>query len=122
MTEKQKTGALGELIAQNYLREAGYVVETTGYVYQRAELDIIARQEDTLVFVEVKTRRGTGYGHPSTAVGPRKEKNMARAAAAYMRKVDHEWAIRFDVIAIWLHPDGTYALEHLQDTFFPGLH
>lgn len=121
-TPKQKTGALGELIARKHLETSGYVVEETGFIYRRAELDVIARAPDgTLVFVEVKTRRGEGFGHPTTAVSPKKERLMAKAAAAYMRRVDHEWAMRFDVIAIQLLRDGTYELEHFEDAFFPGL-
>ncbi len=85
------------------------------------ELDLIARLGECLVFVEVKTRRGLGYGHPSAAVSPAKEKNICRAASAYLEEINHTWEIRFDIIAILLHPDGSHVLEHIEDAFFPGL-
>lgn len=122
MTEKQKTGALGEAIARRHLREAGYEIVAAGYRYKRVELDLIARKPDgCLVFVEVKTRRGLGYGHPSAAVTPAKERRMARAASAYMREVDHQWEVRFDIISVLLDRDDRYTLEHAEDAFFPGL-
>ena len=117
-----ETGITGEAIAEGYLIERGFRIETTGYRYRRAEIDLIARKDDTLYFVEVKTRRSTTYADPSAAVSTRKEQLLARAASRYAYEVHHEWAVRFDVISIVLHPDGTYDLDHLEDVFFPGLH
>ena len=122
MTDKQKTGRIGETLARAYLEARGLEVLATGYRYGRYELDLVVRREDgCLIFVEVKTRRGLRWGHPSGAVSPTKERNIARAAAAYMREVDHQWEVRFDVVAILLFKDGTHELEHIEDAFFPGL-
>ncbi len=122
MTDKQKTGQIGEALAHTHLQAIGMEIVASGYRYKRVELDLIARKEDgCLVFVEVKTRRGLKWGHPSGAVTPAKERNIARAASAYMREVDHQWEVRFDVVAILLHEDGSHILEHIEDAFLPGL-
>jgi len=122
MTDKQKTGQIGEALAKAHLEAAGLEVVAAGYRYKRVEIDLIARREDgCLIFVEVKTRRGLKWGHPSGAVTPAKERNIARAASAYMREVEHDWEVRFDVVAILLHKDESYTLEHIEDAFFPGL-
>lgn len=121
MSDHLKTGAIGEGLARKHLEEAGYTIEETGYKYRRVELDIIAKQAGCLVFVEVKTRRGTGFGHPSLAVSRAKERNIAKVAQAYMRRIDHTWEVRFDIIAILLHSDGSHTLEHMEDAFFPGM-
>ncbi|MEM9258475.1 MAG: YraN family protein [Bacteroidota bacterium] len=121
MSKHLDTGQLGEALARTYLEEAGYVVEATGFRYRRVEIDLIVKKEDCLIFVEVKTRRGLGWGHPSAAVTPAKERNIAKAASAYMRKTNHTWEVRFDIISILLRKDGTHSLEHIEDAFFPGL-
>jgi len=122
MTDRQKTGQLGEAIAKAHLLALGLEVVAEGYRYKRVELDLIARRKDgCLLFVEVKTRRGLGWGHPSGAVSEAKERNIARAASAYMREVNHDWEVRFDIIAILLHKNGSHTLEHIEDAFFPGL-
>ena len=122
MTDRQKTGQLGEALAKAHLLALGLEVVAEGYRYKRVELDLIARREDgCLLFVEVKTRRGLAWGHPSGAVSATKERNIAKAASAYMREVNHDWEVRFDIIAILLHKDGSHTLEHIEDAFFPGL-
>ncbi|MEM6769015.1 MAG: YraN family protein [Bacteroidota bacterium] len=121
MTDRQKTGLIGETIAREHLLAMGYTILESGFRYRRVELDLIAKQKECLVFVEVKARRGTGFGHPSLAVSKTKERNIAKAAQKYMRKIDHTWEVRFDIVSILIHPDGTHELEHLEDAFFPGM-
>lgn len=123
MTDKQRTGALGESLAKAHLQGLGLTIVAEGFRHQRVEIDLIARRADgCLIFVEVKTRRGLGYGHPSGAVSAAKERNIARAATAYMHQVHHDWEVRFDIISVLLDKHGNYELEHLEDAFFPGLH
>lgn len=122
MTDRKQTGERGETLAVAHLIEAGYRIETTNYRYRRAEIDIVARLEDLLVFVEVKTRSSLAYGHPSRFLKPAQQRRISNAASAYTEETGHEWAIRFDCISIFLHPNGHYRLEHIEDAFFPGLH
>lgn len=121
MNKSQQTGHIGEMLAREHIQTLGYEVLAYGYRYRRAEIDLIALQDKCLVFIEVKTRRGMAHGHPSLAVSSRKEQHIARAAQAFMRQIDHDWEIRFDIISILLHPDNTHTLEHQTDAFFPGM-
>jgi len=122
MPTPKEVGKIGESIAKTHVESLGLQVLETGYRYRRIELDIIAKSaSNCLIFIEVKTRRGLGWGHPSGAVSAAKEKRISKAAVAYMRKIGHDWEVRFDIIAILLHQDGTHTLEHIEDAFFPGL-
>jgi len=77
--------------------------------------------KETLVFVEVKTRSDDFFGQPETGVSPKKQVLISKAAAAYMRKINHSWAIRFDVIAVLVKDIVHPKINHFQDSFFPGL-
>ncbi|OAV42807.1 YraN family protein [Lewinella sp. 4G2] len=122
MKDSQQTGQLGEAIAEGYLHQRGFTIVESSYRYRRAEIDLIALKDETYYFIEVKTRRGLGHGHPTVAFTDAKKKLLAKAAAHFMYTANHEGAFRFDVISIVLHPNGQYDLEHLEDAFFPGLH
>ena len=121
--DQSTTGARGEDIACRHLEEKGYLILERNWRWRRAEVDLIARTGEALVFVEVKTRRSDHYGRPETFVTDKKKEMLAGAAAAYMESVGHEWEFRFDVIAVLIDiSTGAFQLEHFQDAFFPGLH
>lgn len=122
MENTKKRGEAGEDIAAHYLQRQAYVIAERNWRAGRAEIDIIARQGEALIFVEVKTRSSIRFGSPETFVTERKERLIAQAAQAYMEAVQHDWEIRFDIIAIVIHPDGSHELQHFEDAFFPGLH
>ena len=115
-------GKLGELLAAKHLETQGYNIEERNWRINRLEIDLIVKKEDTLIFVEVKTRSNTEHGHPEMAVTPRKERLISAAATAYMKKVEHEWAIRFDIISVVMGRDQKPDIRHLEDAFFPGVH
>lgn len=121
MAQHNETGRLGETIAANYLAEKGYRVLEKNWRFSRYEVDLICMDEAVLVFVEVKTRGTAFFGRPEEFVDAAKEQNMAEAAGAYMAKINHEWAVRFDVISIVLKNENDWKLEHIQDAFFPGI-
>jgi putative endonuclease len=112
-------GDLGERAAARHLRRRGFRVITRGYRTTRGEIDLIARDGDTLVFVEVKTRRG---GHPLEAVTPEKERRLTLAALQFLRRYDLlEQRCRFDVIAIVWPDDGREPnIEHIVNAFEPS--
>ncbi len=120
-TEAQKTGLQGEDHACRHLTQAGYLLLERNWKKGRAEIDIIAKKDDVLVFIEVKTRTNDLFGAPSAFVSEQQQARISSLAATYMRSIGHEWELRFDIIAIFIFPDGTYRLEHLQDAFFTGL-
>ncbi len=113
------TGAKGEEAAVNFLKRRGYNILAQNYKAARCEIDIIASHAETLVFVEVKTRKSNAYGYPEEAVTPTKQRNMVRAAEVYIE--DNKWKneIRFDIISLIPHPEGTFSIHHICDAFIP---
>ncbi len=94
-------GARGEEAAIRYLKRRGYDVLVQGFRCRAGEADVIARTEDCLCFIEVKTRRGTSKGFPEEAVDARKRDRYERIAAYYLKDhVQEELRVRFDVISI----------------------
>ena len=121
MAKHLDTGKLGEDLAVAHLRQLGFEILETNWRHRRLEVDIIAKDGDLLVFVEVKTRSYDYFGKPEEFVTPAKERRLAQAAAAYMEQFGHDWAMRFDVVAVLKEKNGGFAVEHIRDAFFPGL-
>lgn len=83
------------------------------------EVDLIARDRNTLVFVEVKTRRTDSYGPPERAVGAEKQRKLVRAARSYVLKAEADWSqVRFDIVSVVLARPPV--VTHFEDAFFPG--
>ncbi len=101
------TGKTGEGIAAGFLTQNGYQILDVNYRCPIGEIDIVARERDELVFVEVKTRKSSAMGYPEQAVGTAKQKKMSQLALWYLRdqKV-RDAPVRFDVVAILLLPSG----------------
>lgn len=100
---KKKLGAEGEEIAVNYLRHKGYRILERNYRIRSGEIDIIAEQKRDLVFIEVKTRSGAGYGSPLEALTAAKKRQLSKVALEYMSKKDcHNRSARFDVVGVLL--------------------
>ncbi len=118
MAAHNDTGKQGEALATEFLRAAGYEILELNWRSGKAELDIIAREKETLIFIEVKTRSSAWFGAPEEYVTPKKEKLMWRAAGAYMEKVSHEWEVRFDIISIILPKNNPPEIVHFKDAFF----
>jgi len=95
-----ETGKRAEARAADYLRLQGYKIVCHNYRWRGGEIDLIARQGDCLVFVEVKARRGRGYGLPEEAVTPRKQHKLVRTARRYLSEHPTGLALRFDVVAL----------------------
>ena len=115
----QALGRRGERAAERYLRKRGYKIVARGERGRLGELDLIAVDGRTVVFVEVKTRRSHDAGHPSEAVGAEKQRRLTRLALAYLKR--HELldcASRFDVLAItWPDRAGKPKIEHIKNAF-----
>lgn len=109
-------GDAGERAAARFLRKHGMRVLLRGYRTPQGEVDLIAREGDTLVFVEVKTRR---EGTPAEAVTPAKQLRLTLAALHFLKRYHLlEARSRFDVVAIvWPHGGHTPLVEHLRDAF-----
>ncbi len=111
-------GRDGEEIARRHLEKKGYEIVRRGYRHFRGEIDIIARDGPTLVFVEVKTRADEEFGRPEEAVTPAKQKQIRRIAQGFLVANPHPGAgCRFDVIAILYRGPDDVRLEHFIDAF-----
>lgn len=105
-------------MAAAYLQRQGYAILAANWRWGRAEVDIIAKEGDTVVFVEVKTRKSTFMGQPETFVSAHKVKMLNQAAIGYLQQTNHEWEFRFDVIAVVLRGETAASLRHFPDAFF----
>lgn len=95
-------GQFGEEHAQNFLKKMGWKILATNYHYSRfAEIDIIAKDKDVIVFVEVKTRSTTAFGHPFEAVSKSKLQNIFKAGLAYLQTTKESYkSYRIDIISV----------------------
>jgi putative endonuclease len=117
MINRRKSGADGENLAVDFLRKKGYRILEQNFRFERGEIDIIAEESETLVFVEVKARRSKTFGDPEDAVTEHKRSQIRRIAEGYLFKKNiEEKACRFDVIAIQYH-DGEVDIRHLENAF-----
>ena len=115
-------GKKGEDIATAHLKKNGFQIITRNYRQKSGEIDIIARDGEWLVFIEVKTRKSLRFGHPFEAVTQKKQNQIGRVALDYMTRnklLDH--AVRFDVISIMVNRDGKADIEHLPNCFEPNI-
>lgn len=111
-------GNLGERIAAAYLTDAGLHVLARNWRCREGELDIVARDGDALVFCEVKTRRGTGFGHPVEAVTPAKQRRVRALAGRWLAAHDeHAPDLRFDVVGVLVRAQAPAVVTHLRGAF-----
>lgn len=118
---RQRTGGIGEAAARAYLEGQGYIIlDQNWHAGRWGEIDIIAQQGDELIFVEVKSRRGTGFGNPEEAVNSAKQKKLMGAAQSFLIAHPHlPQKTRFDVIAVLLSPaDEIQDVQHFKRLTF----
>lgn len=114
------TGELGEEWATNFLQAKAFAILNRNWRFKHLELDIVALDAGTIVFVEVKTRTTEKRGSPLLALTKKKQQNVIKAAQAWLA-VNNKWDMpcRFDVLGIVGHPP-TFSVEHIQNAFeFP---
>jgi putative endonuclease len=113
MTEKIKTGNAGEALAALFLQQKGFEIITKNYRYKHAEIDLIVKRDNLLVFVEVKTRNATLFGEPESFVTDKKAAKIFEGADQYIFENNWNGNIRFDIVSVKL---GTSPLiEHFED-------
>jgi putative endonuclease len=117
----QSFGQRGERFAERYLLKQGFVIITRGYEDKFGEIDLIAVEDETIVFVEVKTRSSNHAGDPAEAVDLEKQKHITKTAKGYLKW--HrltECRARFDVISVlWPNPAKAPELKHYRNAFEP---
>jgi putative endonuclease len=117
MTSKMQTGKDGENTAAEYLAGKGYEIVARNYRYGRAEIDLIVKKGNWLVFVEVKTRSNCDFGFPEEFVDRAKEENILKAAEEYTYVINWEGNVRYDIVSV-LGTDFEKQIVHFEDAFY----
>ncbi len=112
----KKLGSLGEQLAIELLQKKGFRILETNWRCPYGEIDIIAQLDDTLVIIEVKTRRGRSAGTPEQSVDARKQAKLCELAQYYVEGVDWNGSVRLDVVGVELSTSG----KLLRVTHWPG--
>jgi len=121
MAEHNDLGKLGEQLARDFLIAKGYQILEQNWVCGHKEIDIIAKDGDELVIVEVKTRRVTRLVEPEETVDNYKQQFLIWAANAYVERNNLDIDVRFDIVAIVVDKDNKHLLEHIENAFYPKL-
>ncbi len=109
-------GSKGEDIAVDYLRNKGYSILYRNYKTPFGEADIISKDNDTVVFVEVKTRSNLSFGNPFESVNLKKQEKLKRIALYYLKSINTQIKVRFDIISI-IAEKSSYRIEHIREAF-----
>lgn len=118
MASHNELGNLGEKIAANFLEEKGYSILEKNWRYGRQEVDLIARDKNFIVIVEVKTRSTNIFGEPEESVDLVKQRYLINAADGYMQQLAFEAEVRFDIISI-IKSGTKHKIKHIEDAFIP---
>lgn len=115
---RQQMGRDGEAVARAVLRRGGYAILEERYRTPFGEIDVIARDGDTLVFIEVKARRDDRYGGGAAAVTPQKQRTIVRVAQAYLSRTRlHHLPCRFDVVVVEWSADAEPRARVIRSAF-----
>ena len=115
---RDELGRRGEDEAARHLKSLGYRIVGRRERVLRGDIDIVALDGRTVVFVEVRSRSDTAHGHPAETVGPQKQKRIAELAAAYIRRHRLEdQSVRIDVVTVTFAAAGRPLVEHYQNAF-----
>jgi putative endonuclease len=120
MATHNDLGRKGEALAKAHLEAAGYEVMDENWVFGKAEIDLIAYKDRVIIFTEVKTRTGNGFGKPEDFVDERKQKLLVQAADEYIYLMNHQGDVRFDIISVLFDRNNNHKLNHIEDAFWPS--
>ncbi|MDR1459393.1 MAG: YraN family protein [Bacteroidales bacterium] len=116
MAMHNQVGKEGELAARNYLENNNYVIRDVNWRYGSYEVDIIAQQNDILIFCEVKCRTSSFFGEPEVFVTKQKQRNIIKAADFYAKRNQWQGEIRFDIISVLMEREQVQ-IKHIEDSF-----
>ena len=116
MADHNELGKQGEEQAVDFLQKNGYDILETNWIFQKAEIDIIARKDETLAIIEVKTRSSIDFGLPQDFVKPKKIQLLVKAVNEYVNQNQLDVSVRFDIIAIHKNANN-FNIDHLEDAF-----
>ena len=118
MAEHNVTGQKGEELAKEFLANKGYQILKCNFRTSNSEVDIIAKKDQLIIFVEVKVRGNISFGQPEMFVNKEKRRHMKKVARAFIDMVKHQGEVRFDIISIVNCPFGCTEITHFEDAFF----
>lgn len=118
MAQHNDLGRLGEKAVINYLQEHNYSILESNWFFDKYEIDIIAENEEWIVFVEVKTRASDIWGNPEDAISESKIRRIVESAEHYITEKDINKSVRFDVAAVIIS-NGLTKIDYIEDAFYP---
>jgi len=121
MAKHNLLGKKGEKLAISYLKIHGYDILETNWFYEKKEIDIIARKNDLIIIVEVKTRSTDFFGNPEESVTSLKQKFLIDAADEYLQLLDFDAEVRYDIISI-VKNNKKERIYHIKEAFTPSLY
>lgn len=117
MAQHNELGRWGEQLAADYLQQKGYDILERDWKSGHRDLDIVAKDGDVLVFVEVKTRRNRLFTDPEMAVDYQKIRHLQQAANHYVKRFAVDLDLRFDIVTVTGTPDTKAEIDHIVDAF-----
>ena len=119
MAKHLDLGRKGESLAKTHLENSGYEILDENWTHGKLEVDLIAYKNKVIIFTEVKTRSGNGFGEPEDFVDARKQKLLVEAADEYIYLMNHQGEVRFDFISVLFDQKNNNILKHIEDAFWP---
>lgn len=115
----KRVGNFGEMLVLTYLENLNYEIIDRNFYTKYGEIDIIAKDKEEYIFIEVKTRTSDKYGRPAEAVNNNKEKNIERASSVYIyqNRLENQY-VRYDIIEVYFLNKNKYYINHLKNNFF----
>ena len=117
MAQHNELGNKGEELAVDFILKKGYIIVEENYRFDRAEVDIIAKHNNVLAVIEVKTRYSKDFGNPQDFVKPKQIQRLVKAVDEYVTVNNLDVEVRFDIIAIVKEEKG-FNIEHLENAFY----
>jgi putative endonuclease len=117
MAQHNELGKKGEQLAVDFLFKNNYEIIERNYRFDKAEVDIIAKKNDTLAIIEVKTRSSSDFGNPQDFVKPKQIQRLVKAVDEYVTTNGLNVEVRFDIIAI-IKEGSKFNIEHLENAFY----
>lgn len=118
MAEHNESGRLAEQLAADWLIGKGYELVAQNYRHGHAEIDLIMKHREILIFVEVKFRSGTGFGYAEEFVDATKRKLLIKAADHFIYEEDWKKDIRFDIVGVYKDRSGNFNFRQFEDAFY----
>ena len=118
MAEHNILGNKGEELAVDFLVENKYEILEKNWRYKRAEVDVIAKKDNWIIIIEVKTRSSASFDSPADSINKTKIKMLTEAAEAYILQNELDNEVRFDVISI-IKQKKNHTVQHIESAFYP---